>query len=417
MRAAPVETAATDRPVHLPDPALLPAEVRALFPGAHDKVYLNVAETGIIPEPVARAARAFLDESLMGTGDKAAWRDSVERSRERMAALLGAHPDEVAITKNVSEGLNLLASSLPWRAGDNVVLCPELEHPNNVFLWYNLRKLRGIEVRAVEPDEGRLPVEALAAAMDGRTALVTVPHVSFSPGFVTDVRAVADAVHARGGLLLVDGAQSVGAIDSDTGRLGIDALAVATQKNLLASYGYGFLYVRRAVAESLVPAHVARYGMDLGLDAGETARSGGESLPYAAGARRFDLGNFNYLGAAAAEAALEIVTSIGVGRIEAHLRTLARLLVEGFLELGLPVAGGAYGPHIGHIVAIGRSGGGHHDTADDPAMNDLYRHLTSKGVHLSVRKGVLRMSLALFNDLSDVERTLTWTREWVRSRG
>jgi cysteine desulfurase/selenocysteine lyase len=339
----------------------------------------------------------------------------VERCREQLAALIGADPDEVAITKNVSEGLNLFASSLDWKPGDNVVLCPEIEHPNNVFLWFNLRRLKGIEVRAVEPVDGAIPVEALAAAMDDRTVLVTIPHVSFSPGFVTDVRAVADAAHRHGSVVLVDAAQSIGALRCAVDELGIDALAVATQKNLLAFYGFGFLYIRRALAESLIPSHVARYGMDLGTDAGETARSGGDVLPYAAGARRFDLGNYNYLGAVAAEASLEVIASIGIDRIDRHLRTLAARLVDGLLALGLPVAGGRPGPHLGHIVAVGRSGGGHHDTADDPVMNDLYRHLTAHHVHLSVRKGVLRMSLGLYNDAADVDRTLELIGSWART--
>jgi cysteine desulfurase / selenocysteine lyase len=282
-----------------------------------------------------------------------------------------------------------------------------------VFLWYNLRKQKGIEVRAIEPRDGHVPVDAFAAAIDVRTALVTVPHVSFSPGFVTDVRAIADAAHLKQALLLVDAAQSIGAIECDVATLGIDALAVATQKNLLAGYGFGFLYIRRSIAESLIPAHVARYGMDLGVDAGETARNHGEHLPYAPGARRFDLGNYNYLGARVVETSLQLIKSIGVHRIQQHLQALAARLVEGFLDLNLPVAGGPPGPHLAHIVAVGQSGGGHHDTADDPAMNELYRHLTSHGVHLSIRKGVLRMSLGLYNNVADIDRTLQLSREWA----
>jgi cysteine desulfurase / selenocysteine lyase len=395
----------------------LPPEVREQFPGAAEKVYFDISLRGLIPRAAAEAAHAHVDEVLYARANKDAHRASVERCREMLAGLIGAEADEVAITKNVSEGLNLLASSLPWKSGDNVVLCPELEHPNNVFLWYNLRKLKGIEVRAVEPDGGRIPVNGFAVAVDGRTRLVTVPHVSFSPGFVTDVRAVADVAHARGALLLVDAAQSVGSLRCDVGELGIDALAVATQKSLLAFYGMGFLFVRRAVAESLIPAHVARYGMDMGAEAGETARTGGDRLPYAAGARRFDLGNYNYLGAQAAEASLDLITSLGIARIEAHLRALSARLAEGLLEMGLPVVGGPPGPHLGHIVAMGHSGGGHHDTADDPAMNDLHRHLTANGVKLSIRKGVLRMSLGLYNDVSDVDRFLTLVRAWAAARG
>ena len=394
----------------------LSSEVRSLFPGARDKVYFNIAETCLIPQPTADVAHAYVEASLTGRGDKAAHRASVERCREGIGELIGAHADEVAVTKNVSEALNLLASSLRWKAGDNVVFCPELEHPNNVFLWLNLRALKGIEVRTVEPDEGKIPVDALAAAMDERTAVVTIPHVSFSPGFVTDVRAISDAAHRHRSLLVVDAAQSIGALGCDVEDLGIDALGVATQKNLLGFYGLGFLYVRRALAESLIPSHVARYGMDLGAEAGETARSGGHRLPYAPGARRFDLGNYNYLGAVAAEASLKLISSIGMDRIERHLRALAMRLAEGLLELGLPVPGGSPGPHLGHIVAVGHSGGGHHDTADDPAMNDLYQHLTANGVHLSIRKGILRMSLGLYNDVSDVDRTIELVRSWAKTR-
>jgi len=408
-------TSSPDAPRPVPGP-LLPPEVRARFPGAREKVYLDIALKGLIPRETAEAAHAHVDENLHASGSKDAQRAAVERCRALLAEIIGAEADEVAITKNVSEGLNLFASSLPWQPGDNVVLCPELEHPNNVFLWYNLRKLRGIEVRALPPEAGRIPVQAFAAAIDPRTRLVTVPHVSFSPGFITDVRAIADVAHARRALLLVDAAQSVGALRCDVTELGIDALAVAAQKNLLAFYGLGFLFVRKALAESLIPAHLARYGIDMGTEAGETARTGGEDLPYAPGARRFDLGNYNYLGAAAAAASLQLIASIGVPRIEAHLKTLAARLADGLLALGLPVAGGPPGPQLGHIVAVGESGGGHHDTADDPVLNDLYRHLTSHNVRLSVRKGVLRMSLGLYNDAADVDRVLELVREWKEAR-
>lgn len=395
----------------------LPPEVRAQFPGASASIYFDMALKGLIPRAVAEAAHRHVDEVLHARASKDAHRASVEHCREMLAQLIGAEPHEVAITKNVSEGLNLFASSLPWQPGDNVVLCPELEHPNNVFLWYNLRVLRGIEVRAVDPLDGRIPVDGFAAAVDACTRVVTVPHVTFSPGFVTDVRPIADVTHAHGALLLVDAAQSVGSLRCDVRALGIDALTVATQKSLLSFYGMGFLFVRKALADSLVPSHVARYGMDMGVEAGETARTGGDKRPYAAGARRFDLGNFNYLGAQAAEAALALIESIGAERIEAHLRALAARLVEGLLALGLPVAGGPPGPHLGHIVAVGHSGGGHHDTADDPAMNDLHRHLTANGVRLSIRKGVLRISLGLYNDVSDVDRFIALVRAWVDARG
>ncbi len=390
-------------------------EVRSLFPGARQQVYFDVAARGLVPDPVREAVEAHLHLRQTRGGDKDTLRAGVERARAGFARLVNAAPDEVALTKNVSEGLNLFAASLPWEPGDNVVVCPALEHPNNIYLWYNLRARRGIEVRAVPAREGHLPIAAMAAAMDDRTRVVTLPSVSFAPGFVSDVAAVAGAAREAGALTLVDAAQSIGALRTDVRALGVDALAVATQKCMLGLYGTGFLYVRREVADRLLPIHVARYGIDLD-GAHETAFSEGE-LRYRPGALRFDLGNYNYLGVAAAGAALDLLLGWDVEAVETHLRGLATRLAAGLLEQGLPVAGGPPGPHLAHIVSVGQSGGGRHYTAEDPAMNALHAHLVAEGIQHSIRSGVLRFSVGVYNDARDVDRLLAATGAWVREAG
>ena len=390
------------------------AEIRALFPGADEQVYLDISARGLIPEPVRAAVADHLRMRMLHGGDKDAMRAVAERTRESFAGLIGARADEVAITKNVSEGLNLFGTSLPWEAGDNVVLCPEVEHPNNIYLWHNLARLRGIEVRTVAADGGHIPVEAMSAAMDGRTRLVTVPSVSFAPGFITDVKGIVAAARRVGAVTLVDAAQSVGALRTDVEELGIDALAVATQKCLLAEYGFGFLYVRRELADTLVPVHLARFGV--ALDAHETAYVDGE-LRYALGALRFDVGNYNYLGAAAAGAALDLLESWGIGRVERFVRHLAAVLADKLSGFDLPVAGGPSGSHLAHIVCVGKSGGGRHYTADDPEMNSLYRHLKASGIRLAIRSGVLRFSVGVYNNQKDVERVVEAAREWRNRRG
>ena len=388
--------------------------VRALFPGAGPRAYFDIAARCLLPAPVRDAAVAHLETRMRKGGDKDELRAVVEDARSDFAALIGTDPEEIAITKNVSDGLNLFAASLPWRAGDNVVFCPELEHPNNIYLWYNLRRTRGVEVRPVAPVDGEVPVEAMAAAMDGRTRLVTVSSITFAPGFVTDMAAVASAARKVGALTLVDAAQSVGAVATDVRRLGVDALAVASQKCLLSFYGFGFLYVRRAVADGLIPGHVARYGIDL-EDAHETAFSADE-LRYRPGALRFDVGNYNYLGAVAAGTALKLIRAWRVEAIEAHVRRMAERLAAGLADLGLPVVGGAASPRRAHIVTVGASGGGRHYTADDPAMNALHARLNDDGIRLAIRSGVLRFSVGVYNDESDVERVLASARAWCRDR-
>jgi selenocysteine lyase/cysteine desulfurase len=390
------------------------AEARELFPGTTDQVYLNVSLNSLMPTPSRDAAEEHLHKRVMGLVVKEHLHAQAERVRQQVARLLNAAPEEIAITKNVSEGLNLFAASLPWEPGDNVVFCPELEHPNNVFLWYNLRQTRGVEIREVLPEEGHIPVHRLVEAMDQRTRLVAVSHVTFAPGFITDVELLAREARSRGVLTLIDSAQSAGSILSDVRALGVDAAALGTQKSLLALYGLGFMYIRRDLADSLNPVYVARYGVDLGPDAHETAIGPGE-IDFKPGALRFELSNYNYIGLAAVEPSLELILSIGMDRIEPHVRGLAAHLASGLLQLGLPVAGGEPGPTLAHIVAVGESGGGRHYSADDPAMNRLYEHLTTHGVNLSIRRGVLRMSVGLYNNEADMDRVIALCREWVRA--
>ena len=382
-------------------------QVRALFPGASERTYLNIAAKGLIPHRVRDVVYAYLDDQVGGTSDKDVLREQVDQTRAMLASMIGAEADEVAITKNVSEGLNLFAASLEWRAGDNVVICPELEHPNNIYLWFNLARRYGVQVRSVVPVDGMMPTEGMVAAIDDRTRIVTFPTISFAPGFLTDIEPIVRAARAAGAWTLADGAQSIGSLETDVHALGIDALAVATQKCLLSLYGFGFLYVRREVAEQLVPIHVARYG--IALDAHETAYSDGP-LEYASGARRFDLGNYNYLGMSATKAALELVSYVGVDRIEKHVRGLAADLANGLMDLGMPVVGGRPGVHLAHIVSSGHLGSGRHYSADDPEVNALHRYLVDAGIVFSLRSGVLRFSFGLYNDTSDVEHVLSSVR-------
>jgi len=392
------------------------SQAKSLFPGAQDQIYLDVSLNGLIPAPARDAVLRHLEKRVMGKADKAELHAQAERVRGHIATLLSAEPDEIAITKNVSEGLNLFASSLDWTAGDNVVFCPELEHPNNVFLWYNLRQTRGVEVREIPPEDGHMPIGRMVEAIDDRTRLVTASHVTFSPGFISDIATLAREARARGALTLVDSAQSAGSLETDVGALGVDALALGTQKSLLAFYGLGFLFIRRELAERMNPIHVARYSIDLGPEAHETAIAPGE-LTFQPGARRFELSNYSYVGLAAVEASLELIHSLGVEAIEDHVRGLATRLASGLMELGLPVAGGAPGPHLAHIVAVGESGGGRHDGADDPAMNELHQHLIENGVRHSIRSGILRMSIALYNTEEDMDRVIALAKGWVEARG
>lgn len=387
------------------------ATIRAKFPGTRDKVYMNTAARSLLSSDSRAALDAYLDELTDGRVDKAANFAAIERVRGKFARLINAHSDEIAITKNVSEGLALIATSLPWKAGDNVVLCSGLEHPNNIYPWLNLQNRFGIEVRDIPDRDGVIDIEAMIAAVDSNTRLVTVSTVTFAPGLRADIESLGRACRANDVFLLVDAVQSVGILDSDVEKLKVDGLAVSTQKGLLGLYGMGFLYCRREWAERIVPAALARFGVNLGGDVHE-ATTGGERYDLMPGARRFDLGNYNYPAAYAVEPALDLLLSVGPPVVESYVCGLSHRLAGGLHQLGIPVSGGPPGPHLAHTVTAGHYAPNTHDGAGDAETAALYDHLEENDVILTVRRGMLRFSLHVYNNEADIDRVLDLTREW-----
>jgi len=385
------------------------AAARSHFPALERWTYMDVAGRGVLSREARAALDSHLDERMMNGGDKAGFFALVESTRDHFAQLIHAVPDEIAFTKNISEGLNMVATGFDWKRGDNVILCPGLEHPNNVYPWLNMQRY-GLEVRTVAPREGHIPVGAIIARMDGATRVVTVSTVTFAPGFRTDVERLGRACRERGVMLLVDAAQSAGILHTDVERDGIDALAVSTQKGLLGLYGMGFFYCRREWAERMKPAYLARFGVDLG-DAHE-ATLGDLSFEYAKFARRFDLGNYNYAGCAAVNASLTQLLAWDTRNIERHVTALTHALARGFGDLGLAVSGGAPGPHLAGIVTVGELSADHYSTGSE-RYNRLHEYLSANRVKLSVRRGTLRFSLHVYNNMDDVTRVLELTRQFL----
>ena len=387
------------------------AAFRDDFPALKKWTYMDVAARGVLSRTTRAALETQIDDRMMNGGDKDRMFALIEEARGRFAQLINASPEEVTYTKNISEGLNMVATGIQWKSGDNVVLCPELEHPNNVYAWLNLQRF-GVEVRMVKPRDNAIPVDDLIAKMDARTRCATVSTVTFAPGFRTDIDTLGRACRERGVLLLVDAAQSAGKLHTDVQQSNIDALTVSTQKGLLGLYGMGFLYVRREWAEKMQPAYLARFGVDLG-DAHE-ASMGDMSFKLAEGARRFDLGNYNFAATAAVNASMKQLLDIGTQRIEKHVTGLVHALAQGYVDMGVPVAGGKPGPHLAGIVTIGNMSANHYGS-DDERFNGLYQYLGDNQVKLSIRRGLLRFSLHAYNDLDDVNRVLDLSRKFLRA--
>lgn len=390
-------------------------EIRAQFPATEQLIYLDVAARGLISRPVRTAVDSYLDHRMAEGADKAALFEHVERARSRFAEFIGAGADEISFSKNVSDGINAFATAVPWHAEDNVVICEALEHPANIFPWRNLARLKGITLKIVKPDQGRIPLDKVVDAIDNRTRVVTLSSVSFSPGFRVPVAEIGAECRRRGVHLVVDAAQSIGILATDVAAQNIDVMASSMQKGLLGLYGAGFLYVRREIASQLQPIYLSRFGVD--LDSGHEAAGGDlEHYALAAAARRFDVGNHNYIAAVAVERSLMDLQAIGMAVVERHACALAQRLAIGLENAGLPVFGSAASLQRAHIVTVGTDLSDKHDKADDPAVTDFHQYLTANKVRATIRRGMLRFSPHIYNNNDDIDAVIELARTWSVGR-
>jgi selenocysteine lyase/cysteine desulfurase len=382
------------------------------FPVVDRLTYLSVCDSTVAGRRVRAAMDEFMDHVTYWRDTRAVREVHVEGARERFARLVGAAPSDVAIIKNVSEGINAIATAIAWRPGDNVVLCASLEHPNNVLPWMHLRRL-GVELRVVDPVDGAIEPAAMLAAIDGRTRVLTCSSVTFAPGLRTDLRTLGEGCRSRGVLFLVDGVQSCGILSLDVVRDHVDALVTSTAKGLLGVYGCGFLYCRREWAEKLIPAYLSRPAVDLPPE--RYSEMAGLEASMRGNARRFEVGAVDYGACYAVNASLGLLAEVGAQAIEDHALGLAARLRAGMAGLGLEVPRRATGREASHIVTVGRLGAGGHGVADDPVIARISGHLAANRVIHTIRRGMLRFAFHLFNADDDVDRVLALSREAINS--
>lgn len=381
---------------------------RDLFPGARAQTYIDVASRGLMLASAPQAACDHLQQRVLGRADKAAYFAVVEAARQGIARLLNSRPDEIAITKNVSEGLNIIANAIDWQAGDEVLVCPGIEHPNNLYAWRNLEPL-GVTVRDIPARHGELPIEAVRQVLEGkhRVRVLTVSGTSFIPGSRIDLDRLGEVCRAHGVYLVVDGAQTVGISHIDLADTPVDAMAMSTQKGLCSVYGMGFLYVRRSLAETLRPQSLARFGVD--IPATHEADYDTGPIVFQQGARRFDLGNYNFLAATLVKDSLDVLNRIGTLAIDGHVTRLAQALADGLEAIGTPV----HQPQSGrraNIVCVQSSSG-------PAAAAALQKHLKAGNVQAALRRNTVRFSFHLYNNDADVAAALASAESWMKQHG
>jgi cysteine desulfurase / selenocysteine lyase len=363
---------------------------RTEFPWTADTIYLNNASVGPLPERTRLALEAFNrkraapfqlpDRDLFAT---------MAESRRLAAELIGANPEEIALTINTGFGLSLAARSLPLRTGD-IVLASDREFPANVYPWMMLKD-SGVTLELVPttpdgwPDEARL-LERLG---DPRVRVLAVSLVQFSNGYTVDLARLSAATRASGTYLVVDAIQGVGQLPVDVTRTPVDILACGAQKWLLSPWGSGFVYVRRDLVRELNPTITGWMAFE-GTEDFTRLTEYRDTLR--GDARRFELITLPYQDFAGMNASLGLLLSAGVPRIAEHLQTLHAPVMAWAAEREVRVVS-PRGKHGSGILCV-----------QPPDVGGAFRRLKGARVIASMREGAIRLSPHLYNTVEEMER-------------
>lgn len=368
-------------------PSLAP---RSDYAGLSESVYLNQAALGLLGEPVVKAMHRFLDDVArhgnlrMSDTDEAAFLSGL---RERAAELLHADADRIAIVSSASELLGQASSLLPPIAGRNVLLVagdfPAITRP-----WLRLASDGECQLQFVHEDPESDLTDDLLEAIDERTALVAVSAVQYTTGSQIDVPRLQRAAECVGASLIIDATQAAGAIVTDTRSWHAD---------IVVTSGYKWIGGHGGVALGVMdPSLLERVPFLPGwMGAPDPFAFDATQLLLASDARRYTQSTMSYISVAGLAAALDERSQLGEAPIETHARRLADVLIEASSRSGWQPyrnpSDPAFSPHIISLMKPGID------------MDATCESLRKKNIVCGTRGGRIRISLAPYNDESDLD--------------
>jgi selenocysteine lyase/cysteine desulfurase len=370
------------RPMTLPSP--LPSQ-RHLFEIPDGIAYLDAAAYSLLPRAVRAAGEAGVaSKSQPWARPRSEAEDWAERARASAARLIGAAPDDIAITGSVSHGIGTAARNLPLPAGSRVLRVAD-EFPSLTLVFDRLAREAGAEVDIVpRPADGDWTAAVLAAIARPGAAPLSVACLTplhWSDGAVIDLDRIAPAVRAAGAALVVDATQAVGVLPVEVRRWQPDFLAFPTYKWVLGPYSLAFLYA------------APHRQSGLPLDENGNNRPNGSFAP---GARRYDKGERNDpVALPMAATGMALVESWGVAAVGTRLRALTDRLAAGLEATDLDVAPRAL--RSPHILGLRLPGG------LPPGLVD---GLAAQGAYACDRLGALRISPHVWTEEADIDRFL-----------
>jgi selenocysteine lyase/cysteine desulfurase len=376
--------------------AALETTYRAEFADFEGVAYLNAALQGPMPLVAAREAQAALEwKKHPYRLPDSAYFDLPDRIREKAGRVIGARPEEIAVTTGASAGLAAVAASVDWKPGDEV-LVGRGEFPAHFSTWLRYEQAGKLRVRVVEPRGRFISADDYIECIGPRTRLISASLVRFDDGARLDATRLARACEKVGAVLILDLSQCAGAMELSIRDLGASMAVCSGYKWLLGPYGTGFFWIASEWIDRLPLGAV--YFMAL-----EGARNF-HALPMsnlrpAPGARRWDSPETaNFTNLAAFDSSLELILRIGIDAVQRSIEALVGQIIDALPRTNCVLASPAERERRGPYVCISAR-----DPKDTPA---LYDKLHAAEVSVSLRQNALRIAPHIYNTAEDISRLM-----------
>ena len=368
------------------------------FPLQDGLIYLNHA--GVSPWPIrtTRAVKDFAEENMVqGSQNYLKWIEVETSLRHKAECLINAPSiNDIALLKNTSEALSVVAYGLDWKTGDNVVSSDQ-EFPSNRIVWESLSK-KGVELRQADLMSAKTPEDALFSLVDNRTRLIAISSVQFSTGLRMDLDVIGEFCRKHDILFCVDAIQSLGAVELDAHEIRADFVMADGHKWMLGPEGLALFYSTPEARDRL---DLKQYGWHMVEAVGDFDRREWE---IARTARRFECGSSNMVGIHALNASLSLLLEIGMDKVENEVENRSEYLFDKIqretdLELVTSTEAGRYAG----IVTFRRKG------IDN---KELYDHLVSQNVVCAHRAGGIRLSPHFYTPYEHLDKVIELVKKY-----
>jgi selenocysteine lyase/cysteine desulfurase len=357
-----------------------------------DLIYLNHAAVSPWPARTAKAVQTFAEANMIeGSLHYPEWlHKESELRRQAMCMLNAPSADDIALLKNTSESLSVVAYGLDWKKGDNIVSSNQ-EFPSNRIVWESLAS-KGVEFREADLGSSSSPEDALFSCVDEKTKLITISSVQYGTGLRIDLKQIGEFCGQRSILLCVDAIQSLGAIQFDVQDMNADFVMADGHKWMFGPEGLAIFYTKPEARDRL---NLNQYGWHMVEALGDFDRREWQS---ARTARRFECGSPNMLGTHALNASLSLLMEIGMERVEKQVLRRSEYLIGKIsahdnLEL---ITSGAKNRYAG-IITVKKF---------NVANERLFQHLSDNNIFCALRGGGVRLSPHFYTPIEHLDQAI-----------